>query len=54
MRTEALAPREAAWSDDDEDTEVDITKVARLRKLRDRHDETLITQPEYTKRLRTQ
>lgn len=46
--------RAAAWSDDDSDGAVDITSVPRLRKLRDRHDESIISQNEYTKRLRTQ
>ncbi|XP_047088384.1 U3 small nucleolar RNA-associated protein 18 homolog [Lolium rigidum] len=47
--------RKPAWVDDEEDrTEVDIVKVARLRKLRKEADERVISGREYEARLRGQ
>uniref|UniRef100_A0ACD5TT05 Uncharacterized protein n=1 Tax=Avena sativa TaxID=4498 RepID=A0ACD5TT05_AVESA len=47
--------RKPAWVDDEEDrTEVDIVKVARLRKLRKEADECVISGREYEARLRSQ
>uniref|UniRef100_A0ACD5YDT8 Uncharacterized protein n=2 Tax=Avena sativa TaxID=4498 RepID=A0ACD5YDT8_AVESA len=47
--------RKPAWVDDEEDrTEVDIVKVARLRKLRKEADECVISGREYEARLRGQ
>ena len=45
--------RKPAWVDDEEDrTEVDIVKIARLRKLRKEADERVISGREYEARLR--
>ncbi|KAF0907210.1 hypothetical protein E2562_015719 [Oryza meyeriana var. granulata] len=46
--------RKPAWEDDEEMTEVDISKVARLRKLRKEADEHVISAKEYEARLRGQ
>ncbi|KAL6603491.1 hypothetical protein ACP70R_043852 [Stipagrostis hirtigluma subsp. patula] len=46
--------RKPVWVDEEETTEVDILKVARLRKLRKEADEHLISGKEYENRLRAQ
>uniref|UniRef100_A0A0E0QAW5 U3 small nucleolar RNA-associated protein 18 homolog n=2 Tax=Oryza TaxID=4527 RepID=A0A0E0QAW5_ORYRU len=46
--------RKPAWVDEEEVTEVDISKVARLRKLRKEGDERVISGKEYEARLRGQ
>uniref|UniRef100_A0ACD6A6W6 Uncharacterized protein n=1 Tax=Avena sativa TaxID=4498 RepID=A0ACD6A6W6_AVESA len=46
--------RKPAWVDDEDRTEVDIVKIARLRKLRKEADERVISGREYEARLRGQ